>query len=263
MADPPPAGGASLVVGASRGLGLAVSGGGGGREASAALADPDPASQLALALAARGGGPVLATVRGDVGPPELAAAGVTVVPGVDAATDAGEAALAAALAASGTPLTLLVYNAAHMHKENGLAAFDPGRAGEQVATNAFGFVRAARATRPFLARGARVVLTSSKMGSIARAAAGAPGGAMLGYRMSKAAANAAAAALAADLRPAGVAVLAIHPGTIATDMYAYYHSAEGGGEQRRGQGARGQRGRGDARRRRGRRAARRARGRCE
>lgn len=190
-------------------------------------ADAARPPQLALALAARGSTPVLATVRGDVGPPELAAAGVTVAPGVDAATDAGEAALAAAAAAA-APVALLIYNAARMHKEHGLASFDAGRAAEQVATNACGFVRAVRAASQHLAPGARVVLISSKMGSIARAAAGAPGGAMLGYRMSKAAANAAAAALAADLRPRGVSVLAVHPGTIATDMYAYYHANDGG-----------------------------------
>ena len=67
------------------------------------------------------------------------------------------------------------------------------------------------------------------MGSITRAAAGPPDGAMLGYRMSKAAANAAAAALAARLRPRGVAVGVVHPGSVATDMYAYYHQTGDGG----------------------------------
>ena len=53
---------------------------------------------------------------------------------------------------------------------------------------------------------------------------------MLAYRMSKAAANVAAAALAARLRPRGIAVGVLHPGAIATDMYAYYHSH--GGDER-------------------------------
>jgi NAD(P)-dependent dehydrogenase (short-subunit alcohol dehydrogenase family) len=198
MSAPPTA----VVVGASRGLGLAI----------------------ATDLAGRGW-TVLATVRGAPPPPALASLpGVAPVPGVDVATDAGEAALAEAV--RGRDVGLIVYNAAVMVKEADLAAFDGGNAAAALAANAVGFVRCVRAVESALSPGARVLLVSSQMGSVARAAAGPAEGAMLSYRMSKAAANAAAAALAARLRPRGVAVGVVHPGAVATDMYSYYH---GGG----------------------------------
>ena len=44
---------------------------------------------------------------------------------------------------------------------------------------------------------------------------------MYGYRMSKAALNAAGVSLAHDLRPEGIAVGLFHPGYVATEMTAY------------------------------------------
>lgn len=98
---------------------------------------------------------------------------------------------------------------------------------EPTTTPSFPTTRAVRAAEPCLSAGSKVLLISSQMSSIARTAAGPPEGAMLGYKMSKAAANVAAASLAARLRPRGVGVGVIHPGAIATDMYAYYHSHGG------------------------------------
>ena len=107
----------ALVIGASRGLGLA----------------------LAADLAGRGWA-VLATVRGDTPPDALTSLrGVTPVPSVDVATDAGEAALAAAL--QGRRVGVMLFNAAVMKKETDLASFDGGTAGAMFATNAAGFVR--------------------------------------------------------------------------------------------------------------------------
>ena len=107
----------ALVIGASRGLGLA----------------------LTADLAGRGW-PVLATVRGDTPPDALTSLpGVTPIPSVDVAMDAGEAALAAAL--QGKTVGLMLFNAAVMKKETDLSAFDGGTAGAMFATNAAGFVR--------------------------------------------------------------------------------------------------------------------------
>src|SRR5690606_28790840 len=62
--------------------------------------------------------------------------------------------------------------------------------------------------------GAKVALVTSRMGSIADNTSGGS----YGYRMSKAALNAAGKSLAIDLAPRGVAVVILHPGYVRTDM---------------------------------------------
>ena len=47
-------------------------------------------------------------------------------------------------------------------------------------------------------------------------------GGFYGYRMSKAALNAAGVSLARDLKPRGIAVAILHPGMVATDMTARF-----------------------------------------
>lgn len=64
------------------------------------------------------------------------------------------------------------------------------------------------------ARPARLVVISSRMGSIADNSSG---GAWI-YRSSKAAVNAAYASLALDLEDSGIAVAVLHPGWVLTDM---------------------------------------------
>jgi NAD(P)-dependent dehydrogenase (short-subunit alcohol dehydrogenase family) len=66
---------------------------------------------------------------------------------------------------------------------------------------------------PLLPSGSRIVNISSVLGSIARAGSG-----YLAYGMSKAALNMLSRKLASELRPAGVAVLALHPGWVRTRM---------------------------------------------
>jgi NAD(P)-dependent dehydrogenase (short-subunit alcohol dehydrogenase family) len=51
-------------------------------------------------------------------------------------------------------------------------------------------------------------------------------GGYYGYRMSKAALNAAGVSLAVDLRPQGVAVVILHPGYVRTDMTSGHGSVE-------------------------------------
>jgi NAD(P)-dependent dehydrogenase (short-subunit alcohol dehydrogenase family) len=65
-----------------------------------------------------------------------------------------------------------------------------------------------------LHRGAKVALVSSRMGSIGDN--GSSG--YYGYRMSKAALNAAGMSLAHDLRALGIAVVTLHPGAVRTGM---------------------------------------------
>ena len=65
-----------------------------------------------------------------------------------------------------------------------------------------------------LKSGSKVVLITSRMGSIDDNSSGSH----YGYRMSKAALNMAGKSLAIDLEPKGIALGIIHPGWVQTDM---------------------------------------------
>lgn len=65
-----------------------------------------------------------------------------------------------------------------------------------------------------LSEGSKVAIITSRMGSIADN----DSGGSYGYRMSKAAVNAAGKSLAIDLKPQGIAVAILHPGWVKTDM---------------------------------------------
>lgn len=84
----------------------------------------------------------------------------------------------------------------------------------QFATNAVAPLFLTRVLAPRLKHGAKVALISSRMGSIGDNSSGG----YYGYRMSKAALNAAGVSLAHELRPSGVALVVLHPGAVRTDM---------------------------------------------
>lgn len=65
-----------------------------------------------------------------------------------------------------------------------------------------------------LGEGSKVGIITSRMGSIADN----DSGGSYGYRMSKAAVNAAGKSLSIDLKPLGIAVAILHPGWVRTDM---------------------------------------------
>jgi NAD(P)-dependent dehydrogenase (short-subunit alcohol dehydrogenase family) len=71
-----------------------------------------------------------------------------------------------------------------------------------------------KALRRNIGRGGKIALITSRMGSIADNGSGG----YYGYRMSKAALNAAGMSMARDLRGAGIAVAILHPGFVRTDM---------------------------------------------
>ena len=68
-----------------------------------------------------------------------------------------------------------------------------------------------------MAEGSKVGVITSRMGSIADN----DSGGSYGYRMSKAAVNAAGKSLAMDLKPKGIAVAILHPGWVKTDMTGF------------------------------------------
>ena len=85
---------------------------------------------------------------------------------------------------------------------------------EQFQVNTLGPLRIFDALSDRLSKGSKVGLMTSQMGSMADNTSGG----RYGYRMSKAALNAAGVSLAHDLRPRGVSVALLHPGYVATDM---------------------------------------------
>ena len=167
--------------------------------------------ELARQLAARGM-TVLAVSRRPSA--DLAQLPVRVEAGIDLATDAGCGALAARVA--GVPLDLVIHNAGVLTQES-LDALDDAAVARirlQFEVNALAPLRLTALLAPQLERGAKVALITSRMGSIADNSSGG----YYGYRMSKAALNAAGRSLAHDLAPRGVTVAILHPGFVQTPM---------------------------------------------
>ncbi|WP_068819539.1 SDR family oxidoreductase [Phormidesmis priestleyi] len=85
---------------------------------------------------------------------------------------------------------------------------------EQFEVNALGPLRVTQALLPLLKAGSKIVLMTSRMGSIADNTSGSS----YGYRMSKVALSMAGKSLAHDLKPRGIAVAILHPGLVQTRM---------------------------------------------
>lgn len=175
-----------LITGANRGIGL----------------------ELCRQLAQRGD-EVLATCRRTSA--DLESLDVTVYEDVDVTEDAALSRLARSL---GTQrIDVLINNAGILSRQT-LDELDFDAMRRQFEVNALGPLRVTRALLPCLAPGAKVVIITSRMGSIADNTSGAH----YGYRMSKAAVNMAGKSLATDLGEQGIAVGLLHPGMVATEM---------------------------------------------
>ena len=129
-------------------------------------------------------------------------------------TDA--AAVAKAAASLDRPIDILINNAGIIGPDR-QSALDMDFVGfaEALAVNVLAPLRIAQMFLPHLKRGdrPRLLTISSNMGSMSRA-----GSDHLAYRASKAAVNKVSQGLATDLRRFGIAVAAIHPGWVRTDM---------------------------------------------
>ena len=176
----------ALVTGANRGIGL----------------------ELCRLLKARGDH-VIAACRG--ASPELKALGVRVEEDVDVSDMASLITLAQRL--GDTELDTLIANAGILRSEE-LGKLDFGSIEAQWQVNALGPLRTVEALLSTLRQGSKLALITSRMGSIADNSSGG----YYGYRMSKAALNAAGMSLAHDLKPRGVAVITLHPGFVKTEM---------------------------------------------
>lgn len=175
-----------LITGANRGIGLAL-------------------TQLLMTRGER----VIAACRKVS--PELRALDVRIEADVDVADGDSIAALAQRL--QGTRIDWLLNNAGTMQRTF-LQNMDYDSAMWQFAVNALGPLRVTEAMLPLMGPGSKVGIVTSRMGSIADNSSGG----QYGYRMSKAAVNAAGVSLARDLASQQIAVALLHPGYVKTDM---------------------------------------------
>ncbi|OJY66998.1 MAG: short-chain dehydrogenase [Sphingobium sp. 66-54] len=133
---------------------------------------------------------------------------------LDVTDDASAAALAKALA--GRPIDLVIANAGVIgpEKQSATEMDFPGFLAV-LDTNVLGPLRVVQALLPNLraAGQARVAVVSSQMGSFRSTQPN-----FVAYRASKAAVNKVFQCLAGDLKEEGIAVAALHPGWVRTDM---------------------------------------------
>ena len=118
--------------------------------------------------------------------------------------------------ASNTTIDILINNAGIMARAplHNLSPTTITAIEHQFKTNALGPLMITSLALPYLSSGSKVILMTSRMGSIDDNSSGG----QYGYRMSKSALNSAGKSLAIDLRENGIPVGIIHPGWIQTDM---------------------------------------------
>jgi NAD(P)-dependent dehydrogenase (short-subunit alcohol dehydrogenase family) len=143
--------------------------------------------------------------------PELEALGVRIEAGVDLTSEAAVADLVERLA--GLPLDGVILNAGLLEATS-LEHLDPNSLRRQFEVNALAPLRLTHALLPQLHPGSKLILMTSRMGSIDDNTSGGS----YGYRMSKVALNMAGTSLAIDLKPRGIAVAILHPGLVRTRM---------------------------------------------
>ena len=143
--------------------------------------------------------------------PELEALGVRIEAGVDVTEEAAIGELVQRL--KGLPLDVLIHNAGILERTS-LEDLDVESLRRQFEVNAVAPLRLTRALLGNLHPGAKLILMTSRMGSIDDNSSGGS----YGYRMSKVALCMAGKSLAIDLRPRGIAVALLHPGLVRTRM---------------------------------------------
>lgn len=145
---------------------------------------------------------------------ELDDLGVQVESGIELTSPDSLAALVNGLA--GQKLNTVILNAGIL-ESMGLSDLDPEAIRRQFEVNALAPLLLARALTPLMPEGSKLVLMTSRMGSIEDNSSGGS----YGYRMSKVALNIAGKSLAVDLRSRGIAVAILHPGLVKTRMVQF------------------------------------------
>ncbi|RUO31372.1 SDR family oxidoreductase [Aliidiomarina sanyensis] len=175
-----------LITGANRGIGLAL------------------AQQYADA-----GAHVFAVCRKPSA--ALRHSGITILDGID--VTAPDAVTRIREALDGRKIDVLINNAGILTRENINDAPAPAIL-KQFEVNALAPLQLTLGLLPNLKKGSKVALITSRMGSMEDNGSGG----YYGYRMSKAALNAAGVSLAHDLKDKSIAVALLHPGYVQTDM---------------------------------------------
>ena len=142
---------------------------------------------------------------------DLLEEGIRVVPAVDVTDSAAVAHLAAEIA--NVRIDVLISNAGAAVVD-GWGHFDFDAMLRLYDVNALGPLRVVHALSGSLVEGSKIGIITSRVGSIGDNASGG----LYGYRMSKSAANQLGVNLYHELRPRGVRVMLLHPGTVATEM---------------------------------------------
>jgi len=142
---------------------------------------------------------------------DLKALDIQIETGVDVTSDHSIANLVRHLA--GQPIDVLINNAAIVERVT-LDNLDFDSLRRQFEVNAIGPLRVTQALLPNLQSGSKVILMTSRMGSIGDNTSGSS----YGYRMSKVALCMAGKSLSHDLKPKGIAVAILHPGLVQTRM---------------------------------------------
>lgn len=108
----------------------------------------------------------------------------------------------------------IVINNAGILTSESIHSMDFENVTRQFNVNSVAPLKVTLALLPLLANGSKIAMITSRMGSMADNTSGG----RYGYRMSKAALNAASVSLAYDLKDSGIAVAILHPGHVQTDM---------------------------------------------
>jgi NAD(P)-dependent dehydrogenase (short-subunit alcohol dehydrogenase family) len=143
--------------------------------------------------------------------PELSELGVRIIDGIDVTDAESIDRLKSELA--GQQSEVLINNAGIM-KDDSFGSFDYEQIQEQFRVNALGPLRVTEALADNLKDGSKVVIVTSRVGSIADNGSGGH----YGYRASKTAVNQIGTNLKHELKPRGIAVALLHPGMVATEL---------------------------------------------
>ncbi len=142
---------------------------------------------------------------------ELDQLGIQVETGIDVTS--GNSVLNLIRNLKGRKIDVLIQNAG-IHESNLISNLDPESILRQFEVNALSPLCFTSAMIGNLSEGAKVILMSSRMGSIEDNTSGGS----YGYRMSKVALGMAGKSLSIDLAPKGIAVAILHPGLVSTQM---------------------------------------------
>jgi NAD(P)-dependent dehydrogenase (short-subunit alcohol dehydrogenase family) len=142
---------------------------------------------------------------------ELRALSISIIDGIDITSDVSVATLHEQLKA--LPIDVLINNAGIVERVT-LENLDFDSIRKQFEVNAIGALRVTHTLLPHLKAGSKVIMMTSRMGSIDDNTSGGS----YGYRMSKVALSMAGKSLSHDLKPLGIAIAILHPGLVQTRM---------------------------------------------